>query len=148
MANIAHYDTLDLFQDLVKNVFRPIALAPLQTLESSEVQDSRLIRMEVSELDKAYRILAELPGIRKEDVDVSIDGNRVVLAAESKREKSTEQTGERILATERFHGKLRRSIQLPEEVDENAAQATYRDGVLELTLPKKKAREIKRVQIQ
>jgi HSP20 family protein len=153
MANLAHYDSLDLFQDLVKNVFRPLALAPLSPLqENGETPDSRLIRMEVVELDKAYRILAELPGIRKEDVNVAIDGDRVMLSAESKREKSADesaqQSGERILVSERFHGKFRRSIQLPEAVDDSGAEARYRDGVLELTLPKKKAREVKRIQIQ
>ncbi len=151
MANMTHFDSLDLVENILKNVFRPMALETVRSMQPSAEegrQEARLVRMDVVENDQAYRISAELPGVRKEDISVAIDGNRVQLSAECKREKAAEDASERSLCGERFYGKLRRSIQLPEEIDDGAAQAKYADGVLELSLPKKKTKGSKRLEIQ
>lgn len=151
MANMTHFDSLDLVENILKNVFRPMAFEAVRTMQPGAEegrQEAKLVRMDVTETDHAYRISAELPGVRKEEVSVAIDGNRVMLTAESKRDKPSEEAGERVLCGERFYGKLRRSVQLPEEIDDGAAHAKYADGVLELTLPKKKSRGCKKLEIQ
>jgi HSP20 family molecular chaperone IbpA len=90
---------------------------------------------------------AELPGVRKDDIQVTIDGSQVTLAAEVKREKEASQD-ERVLHAERVYGKVSRSFTLPQEVDEAKAEAKFRDGVLELKLPKKAAAQRKQISIQ
>jgi HSP20 family protein len=92
-------------------------------------------------------VSAELPGVKKEDIQITIDGAQVTLGAEVKREKEVTQD-ERVLHTERTYGKMSRSFSLPQEVDEAKAEAKFRDGVLELTLPKKAAASRKQIAIQ
>jgi len=92
-------------------------------------------------------VTADLPGVRKEDIQVAIDGAQVTLTAEVKREKETAE-GERVLHVERSFGKVSRSFTLPQELDEAKAEARFRDGVLELTLPKKAAAARKAITIQ
>jgi HSP20 family protein len=103
--------------------------------------------VDVAEKNGAYTVTAELPGVKKDDIQVTIDGYQVTLAAEVKREKEVTQD-ERVLHTERTFGKVSRSFTLPLEVDEAKAEAKFRDGVLELTLPKKAAAQRKQVTIQ
>ena len=90
---------------------------------------------------------ADLPGVKKEDIHVDIDGAQLTLTAEVKREKETAED-ERVLHSERVFGKVSRSFTLPQELDEAKAEAKFRDGVLELTLPKKAAAARKAITIQ
>jgi HSP20 family protein len=87
-----------------------------------------------------------MPGIRKEDIHVVIDGPSVSITAERKQEKEVKE-GERVLRTERYFGKVSRSFQLGQDIDDGAASAKFTDGVLELTLPKKAATQSKRLAI-
>jgi len=93
------------------------------------------IRVDVSETADAYAVAAEIPGVRKEDIHVEIEGNEVTISAETRREERKE--GEKWLRTERFFGKTARRFALPQDLDEARAVAKFADGVLELTLPKK-----------
>jgi HSP20 family protein len=93
------------------------------------------MRMDVHEDDKAYRISIDVPGVKKEDIDVSVEGNQVTVTAEVKREQSSGKEEE--VHSERFYGKAFRSFSLPNEVDSSKSQARYDGGVLSLTLPKK-----------
>ena len=101
----------------------------------------------MAEKNGAYVVAAELPGVKKEDIHVSIDGAQVTLEAEVKREKEANKD-ERVLHSERVYGKVSRSFTLPQEVEETKAEAKFRDGVLELTLPKKAAAQRKQISIQ
>jgi len=101
----------------------------------------------VAEKNGAYTVTADLPGVKKEDIQITIDGPQVTLAAEVKREKETTDE-ERVLHLERTFGKVSRSFSLPQELDEAKAEAKFRDGVLELTLPKKAAAARKQITIQ
>jgi HSP20 family protein len=94
------------------------------------------IKMDVSEDDKAYTVRAEIPGVKKDDIKVAVEGNQVSISAEVKKEKE-EKEGKKVIRSERYYGKVYRSFSLAQEVDQNAAKAKYSDGVLELTLPKK-----------
>ncbi len=103
--------------------------------------------MDVTEDENAYTVTADLPGVKKEDINVSIDGNQVSIAAEVKKEHD-EKDGAKILRSERHYGKFSRHFTLLQEVDESGAQAKYADGVLELKLPKKAQASAKRLYIQ
>ena len=105
------------------------------------------IKMDVKEDNNAYTVHADIPGVKKEDIQVSIEGNQVSISAETRAEKE-EKKGEKVLRSERYFGKVARSFTLAHEVDEAKAQAKYSDGVLELTLPKKAAGSAKKLAIQ
>lgn len=104
------------------------------------------IRMDVKEADGKYMIKAEIPGVNKDDIHVTIDGNRVSISAEVKKEKE-EKEGERVILCERSYGMASRSFNLADEVDQSKVQAKYNNGVLELTLPKKPGSSRKEVSI-
>jgi len=141
MANITRYDP---FNELVDDLFKGFLVRPMAFEGRAELPR---MKVEVAEKNGAYVVTAELPGARKEDIDVAIDGAQVTLTAEVKREKEVSRD-ERVLHTERSFGKVSRSFALPQELDEAKAEAKFRDGVLELTLPKKAAAQRKQVTIQ
>jgi HSP20 family protein len=94
------------------------------------------IRIDLSESDNAFAIKAEIPGVKKEDIDVRIDGNQVTISAEVKQDSEEKKDG-RLLRSERRYGYASRSFLLASDVDQAAADAKYSNGVLELKLPKK-----------
>jgi HSP20 family protein len=135
MANITRFDPFNDLEDLFKGfLVRPLAF---EGRGDGGVQLPRA-KVDVAEKNGNYVVTAELPGVKKEDIHVSIDGAQVTIEAEVKREKEASQD-ERVLHSERVYGKLTRSFTLPQEVDESKTQAKFKDGVLELTLPKKQA---------
>lgn len=95
------------------------------------------MRVDVTERDNAYEVKADIPGVKKEDINVRIDGNVVQIDAEVKREKETKGDGEKVLRSERYYGVASRTFSLAEDVDDDKAEARYADGVLTLVLPKK-----------
>ena len=105
------------------------------------------LKMDLKEDGKACTVHADIPGVKKEDIQVSIDGNRVSISAESKMEKAAKE-GEKVLRTERYSGKVARSFTLLHDVDEAQAQAQYSYGVLELTLPKKAGTATRKLEIK
>jgi len=115
--------------------------------EASGADNVRAIRMDVTENDREYVVRAEMPGVKKEDIHVAVDGAQVTLEAEVKQEREAGKD-ERVLHVERSYGKATRSFTLPQEIDEAKVEAKYRDGVLELTLPKKAAAARKQITVQ
>ena len=136
MANLTRWSpfkTLSRFEQGAPfdDFFRSLALRPQWSeLETPDV------RIDVTENDGAYRVKAEMPGVDKNDIDVSISGNQVAISAEIKRE-SKKKDDERDICTERYYGQVYRSFSLPDEVDSGKASAHYESGVLTLELPKK-----------
>jgi HSP20 family protein len=139
-TNVTRWDPFeDSLDDLVKGFFlRPMRL---------DTQEQTRVRMDVKEDDKSYLVHAELPGVTKEEIQVSIDGNQVSISAEVKREKEEKQ-GEKTLRTERYYGKVYRAFALPQEVDQEGSQARYENGVLELRLPKRAATATRTLKVQ
>ncbi len=131
MPNITRFNPLE---DAFENLFRgvPVWLTSPEARAPAPMQ----FRMDVTENDKEYQVLAELPGVKKEEISITINGNEVEVSAEVKRERDA-TNGEMVLRAERYYGKIQRAFALGQEVDEATAQAKYNDGVLELTLPKK-----------
>ncbi len=141
MSNLTRFDP---FNDLVDDLFKGFLVRPMYT-EGRE--PAPRMKVDIAERNGAYLVSAELPGVRKEDIQITIDGAQVTLPAEVKREKQSAQD-ERVLHAERAYGKVTRSFSLPQELDESAAEARFRDGVLELTLPKKQAAQRKQIVVQ
>lgn len=138
MTNIIRRDPLD---DFFRGFFvRPVEYGSGMTGEPPEV------RVDVREDADGYQLQAELPGIQKEDIHVHIDGPVVSISAERKQAREI-KAGERVLRTERYFGKVSRSFQLGQEVDDARASARYNDGVLTLSLPKKAAAQATRLSI-
>src|SRR5688572_16498988 len=102
-------------------------------------------RMDVAENEKSYQLAIELPGIPKDSIQVSVYENTVTITGEATAPR--EEDGHNWLLRERSYGKLTRNIQLPEAVDDTASEAKYVDGVLYLTLQKKRASQVKRLAI-
>ncbi|MDP3842020.1 MAG: Hsp20/alpha crystallin family protein [Oxalobacteraceae bacterium] len=136
MANIMRFDPfgdiarLDPFRN-IDDLLKDFRLTP--TLRG--VESEPRIRMDVSETDQAYLVKAEIPGVKKDDIKVAIEGNQVSITAEVKKEEE-KKTGS-MIRSERYYGQQYRSFTLPQEVDDTKADAKYQDGMLELTLPKK-----------
>ena len=146
MANISRYDPFDVaavdpFDDLFRGFFRPVRLEGQQQIQPMQ------IKMDVKEDDKNYIVRAEIPGVKKEDIHVTIEGNQVSISAEVKKEKE-EKEGEKMLRCERYYGKVYRSFTLGHDVDSAESSAKYSDGVLNLTMPKKASTSAKKLAVQ
>jgi HSP20 family protein len=140
MANVARFNTLDTaLDDLVRGFFvRPVNYEPAAPAQ---------LRVDVTESDNGYVVRAEIPGVRKEDINVAVNGNQVEISAEVKNEKEIKDGG-KVLRSERYFGKLYRAFALSQDIDESATQARYVDGILELTLAKKQTAAARRITIQ
>jgi HSP20 family protein len=140
MANITRFDPFaDSFDDLFRRMFKPVRWE----VEGVPTE----IKVDVEENDKAYTVKAEIPGVKKDDINVQIDGNVVSIGAESKREKDVTEKG-KLIRSERYYGSMFRSFTLGNDVNEAEANAKYADGVLELTLPKKATAAAKKLTVK
>jgi HSP20 family protein len=140
MNNLTRYGLLDdVFNDFAKGFFfKPVVMENAPPLQ---------VKIDVKEDKDAYKVHADLPGMKKEDIQVTVDGNMVTISAETRRETENKE-GEKVLRSERYVGAVSRSFQLPFEIDMGAAVAKYEDGVLELTLPKRSATVGRQLTIQ
>jgi HSP20 family protein len=142
----------DAFPGLLQSLFGPVTVA----------RDALEVRIDVSENETGYTVLAEMPGVNKDDIQVQIDGNKVRIAAEVKRvdepkaaaadqadakTEASAQVAVRRLRSERYYGAVARSFALASELDEAASSAKYENGVLTLVLPKKAAVAAKRLTV-
>jgi HSP20 family protein len=141
MLNMTRFNPLE---DSLDNLFRAVPVW-LPSPEGRAAAPGQF-RMDVTENDKEYQVLAELPGVKKEEISITINGNEVAVAVEVKQEKVL-KNGDTVLCAERFYGTIKRAFSLGQEVDEASAQAKYENGVLELTLPKKIAAASKRLAV-
>ena len=141
MANIARFTPCDEpFNDFLRGFFvRP------EGLEAGDTPAQ--FKVDVTEDQKTYTLRAEIPGAKKEDISVTIDGDQVAISAEVRNEKEVKDGG-RVLRAERHYGKLYRAFALGQAIDEAGAEAKYADGVLRLALPKKDAAASKRIAVQ
>lgn len=134
-----------LFDDFFNDLFARSAPATRQAADSSE-----RARMDVIDRGDRYEVLADLPGVRKEDIQVTVEGNRVSIAAEAKAAqdaKSGKEKSHRVLHRERCAASYARSFELPVEVSDEGAVAAFENGVLRLELPKRAALVGKRLAI-
>ncbi|HVL59214.1 MAG TPA: Hsp20/alpha crystallin family protein [Burkholderiaceae bacterium] len=154
MNRVSIYDP---FADVFPTLFRSFFAEPLtgDARASGANGQAAGMRVDVTERSDAYVVTADLPGVKKDDINVEIDGNRVTIRAEVKHEKEVKGANgkhangddERVLRRERYVGQFVRSFQLADELDDEKAAAKYENGVLMLTLPKRQAANVKRLTI-
>jgi HSP20 family protein len=133
MSQLALANNLKELRDAFsEDFFKGFAMYPMYRLLEGEPQ----MRLELKEDAKNFFVKAEIPGVKKEDIKVAVEGHRVSLSVEVKKE-TEEKDGARILRSERYYGSVARSFTLDESVDASAASAKYENGVLNLVLPKK-----------
>lgn len=146
-SNLTRYDPI---RDILRfDPFRSIEDFMREFPMSSGLRNidaERGIRVDVSETDQAFMVKADMPGLKKEDIKVSIDGNRVSISATIQEQKEENAGG--ILYSERYSGSQYRSFSLPQDVDDTKTEAKYQDGVLQLTLPKKAGTAHKQITVQ
>ena len=141
MFNITRFNPIDdAFDSLLRGV--PVWLPNLERRDAAPAQ----FRMDVSENEREYQVLAEMPGLKKEDISITINGNEVSVSAELKHEKDVKKD-DTLLHSERYFGRIQRAFTLGHEIDQASAQAKYTDGVLQLTLPKKTAAALKKLAV-
>ncbi len=130
MTNITRVNPANDVDDFFKGLF-------LRPMRFDFDDDSQLrLKMDVAKTDDTYTVEAEMPGVAKDDIQVTVDGNQVTISGEVRKEKE-EKKGEEVIRSERYYGAVSRSFVLPQEVDENKVVAKSADGVLTLTLPVK-----------
>ena len=129
---------IDPMDDMFRGFMRP--------WRAEMTQRAPQIKLDVNENEGNFLIKAEMPGVRKEDIDVRIDGNQVTISAELKKESDEKKEG-RVIRSERQYGYASRSFTLSCAVDETKANAKMQDGVLNLTLPKKTTTSSRRLPI-
>jgi HSP20 family protein len=105
------------------------------------------IKVDVSEADDAHSVKAEIPGVRKEDIHVEIDGSQVMITAEVKKDTEAKKHG-RVLRSERSYGFASRMFSVGVEIDRSKSVAKYLDGVLTLTLPKRVATRTEALKVE
>ena len=143
MSNLSRFNPFGEMSDpFSEGFFKGFALRPVQRLLEGEPQ----IRLDLTEDEHNFFIKAEIPGVKKEDIRVSVDGNLVLLRAEVKKEIEKEE-GPKVIRTERFFGSIARSFSLDASVDLTCAVARYENGILQLTLPKKANGELHQLKI-
>jgi HSP20 family protein len=138
------------------SLFDPAMSSPFESMFRRFMSPMRLdvengaldMRVDVTEIDGKYKVRADIPGFKKSDINVRIDGNLVQIDAEASKDEETKDKGGRVLRSERWRGAVSRSFTLAQDVDESKASAQYEDGVLTLELPKKETSSAKRLAIK
>jgi len=140
MTNLVTYDPfLDTGMDeLFRGFFKPVRMEGVRTPIT--------IKMDVTDTPEGYLVHAEMPGVKKENINIEIEGNQVTITGEVKREREKKE-GDKVLRTERYYGNVYRSFTLPHELDEAKCEARYDGGVLELKLARKTAMPGKKVPV-
>ncbi|MEJ7929800.1 Hsp20/alpha crystallin family protein [Ramlibacter sp. AN1015] len=141
MSNLRLLDPT--FGDNFEHAFR--RFFPVSLFDSD--QPHLKMRLDVTEDAKAYKVKADIPGVKKEDISVRVDGNLVQIEAEARSEKETRE-GEKVLRSERYYGTIARSFSLGQDVDPAGVHAKYSDGVLTLDLPKKARSDTRQIDVQ
>lgn len=135
---------LDPFSDNMESALRRFFSPSVFERDQPQLQ----MRIDVSENDQGYAVKADIPGVRKEDINIRIDGNVVQIDAKTQSEKETKGDGDKILRSERYYGSVSRTFSLGQDVDDTKVQAKYVDGVLTLELPKKAPAASSKIVIQ
>jgi HSP20 family protein len=130
----------DSFESALRRFFSP-------TVFEAEARAPQM-RIDVSEKDDTYLVKADIPGVKKEDISVRIDGNVVRIDAEVKQETDSRDKAGKVLRSERYYGSVTRSFSLAQDVDDARAKASYADGVLHLELPRKTGTASRKLAIQ
>lgn len=132
----------DLFSDIFKDLsFQRQLSRPFYDLSLPES-----INIDITETPESFSVQADIPGVKKEDISVTVENRQLQISVEAKQEKE-EKKDEKVLMSERYFGYVSRSVTLPADIDQTKVQARYEDGVLSLTLPKSSKQSNHRIAI-
>jgi HSP20 family protein len=145
-GNLTHFDPQSPLSRLhsMRGFANPFDIFDL--MRPSRMLEEDIIRLDITENDQAYVVKAEIPGMKRDDIKVAIQGDQVTISAEIAADQ--DRTEGNVVCRERYRGKQFRSFTLPQFVDEENAHASYHDGVLELNLPKKSGTGARQLTIQ
>ena len=142
MSNLRLLDPA--FGDNLETAFRRFFPASMFEAEAPQLK----MRIDVTENDKAYSVKADIPGVKKEDINVRVEGNMVQIDARTATEREQRGDGDKVLRSERYYGSISRSFSLSQDIDSGRVQARYTDGVLTLELPKAAPVDSRRITVQ
>lgn len=142
MTKLINFGGRSLFDEFFRDVSPGYYIKPLHG-DALPTQ----IKVDIKESPESYTVDAEIPGVSKDDIHISLEGGVVTLSAEIK-QQDRETQGEQVLRSERYYGSVSRSFQLPQEVDTGTAKARYENGVLQLVLPKKLQAQSRRLMVE
>ncbi|CAG9166582.1 Hsp20/alpha crystallin family protein [Cupriavidus respiraculi] len=140
MSNIKRYDpfSIEPLGDMLQGMLRNWRMPPELDLP---------FKVDVTESESAYAVTADLPGVKKEDINVNVDRGTVMISA--KLEKASEQKeGDRVIRQERYSGSMQRAFTLDGNIDTEKIDASFQDGVLRVTLPKKESSQQQRITVR
>jgi len=140
MSALTRFDPID---RMFPEMFRRLGFPATRFTDDSPGE----IRIDVTEKDKSYDVRAEIPGAKKEDIQVKVDGNYVSISAEVRKDRE-EKSGGRVVLKETYYGSASRAFSLAHEIDTKGVVAKLEDGVLKLTLPKREGTGSKAIEIQ
>ncbi len=120
--------------------------SPSDLFRSSVSSADRVPAVDIEETDTEFRVVADLPGISKKSLDVSVN-NDILSIVVSSQEESEQNSESRILRKERYQGRITRSFRLTDTLDSENIQANYKDGVLSITVPKKEPTQPRRIEV-
>ena len=138
--NTAAHQWNDDFDNLFQGFFRPMQWA------GEEARQGLAPRLDVVERENEFVVQAEMPGITRDDIEVTLENGILTISGECRNEKE-ESNGGRLIRQERQYGKYVRSLRLGKDVDEKKVKANYKDGILELTLPKSEEVKPKKINV-
>ena len=144
MSNLIRRDPLQELSEAIDRLFESGSSRPWRILQMGSEMPSMPI--EVSEADDAVLVKASLPGVKPEDIDISVQDDMVTIRAESREE--TEDQSNNFTHREISYGAMQRTIPLPAAVDGDRAEATFQNGVLRIRLGKSEEKKAKRIQVQ
>lgn len=140
MTKLTQFTKPAQFDDLLRNfLWRPVGFLG--------AENDLVIRTDVTEDDKAYFVNAELPGVKKDDIEVTINGRQLSIKAEVKHEKE-QRKGEKVVHSERYHGEVFRSFTFDQEANAAETEANFENGILHLRIPKVSGTQSKRIKIK
>lgn len=147
MSNLTRWNPLNELEDLMNRYNRIFGLTRAGDREMSDLfsRSDWAPAVDIKETDDAYLIEAELPGLNKKDVKVTVDDG--VLTIQGERRQEEESSDKKIHRVERFYGSFMRRFSLPDNVDENSVKAKFKDGVLTLSVKKAEPKEPKAIEV-
>jgi len=135
-----------LSRDLFSDLFKDLSIQRQLSKPFYDLSLPESINIDIHETPDSFSVQADIPGVKKEDINVVLDNRQLTISVEAKQEKE-DKKDEKIILSERYFGFVSRTVTLPSEVDRSKIDARYENGVLTLTLPKIATQSSNRISI-
>jgi len=118
------------------------------TVALPTTEESYAVASEVVEADEHFILSLDMPGLKKEDIKIELHGNTLTVSGERKRERENTDQTQNVIRAEKFFGAFKRSYTLPVSIEDTKIVAHYKDGVLEVFLPKAQSAQPRKIEVQ